>query len=113
MIRTILAAAALLTSCSAGSSETSGAAPLAPREERQAYETCVVGHAKSFAGSPDRSEDIVRRALVSCAPERRVLREALIRAGVSSGELPASLNAFDKQVSQTASAAILEERAAH
>jgi hypothetical protein len=109
MVRTTLAAAVLLTSCGAGSGET----PLAHKTQLLAYENCVVGHAKSFAGSPDSTENITRSALRSCASERHALSEALTRAGVSPAELAASLNAFDQQVSQTASSAIIEERAAH
>ena len=110
MIRTTLAAVALVSGCSIGLGETSTAAS---KKEFLAYESCVVGHARSFAGSPDPTDNIVKNALASCASQRRALSEALVRAGVSSDGLAASLSAFDKQVFQASSRAIVEERAAH
>lgn len=109
MVRTKILAVALLVGCSAGLGETS----LVPEETLVAYESCVVGHAKGLAGSPDLTENIVRSALRSCDSKRRALSDALVRAGVSSGELAAFLSTFEKRISHAASLAILEERDAH
>jgi hypothetical protein len=103
----------LLTSAGIAFGELFETALAATKLQRATYESCVVGHAKGFAGSPDSTENIVKSAVTACAPARRALSEGLMAAGVSLTKLTSALDALDQQVSQAAAAAILEERASH
>lgn len=113
MSRTTLVFLMLLMGSVIAFAEISEAVLARTKVQLSAYEGCVVGHAKSFAGSPDSTESIVKSGFGACAPQRRVLGEALMTAGVSSDKLVALLDGLDQQVSGAASAAIVEERASH
>ena len=109
MSRTVVAVLAIVASCSVAGSEVSTSTLTTTKPLRDAYASCVVGRAKSFAGSPDSTESIVKSAMKACADEKRSLDEAL--AGVGSAET--FLTALDQQVFQAALQAVVEERAAH
>jgi hypothetical protein len=113
MSRTILASIALVMNCSFVWAETAASILVAIKPQQDAYENCVAGRAKSFAGSPDSVEAIVKSAIAACAAERRALSGALGGAGLAPGALANALNAIDAQVSQVASKAVLEERDSH
>ena len=113
MSRTIFAAIALVVSYSLGCAEISKSALVTTRPTLDAYRNCVVGRAKSFAGSPDSTESIIKSAMGACAAEKRALSEALGLAGVGSDELAAFMSTLDQQIFQAASLAVTEERAAH
>ena len=53
MSRTIVAVFAIVASCSVVGSEVSTSTLTTTKPLRDAYESCVVGSAKSFAGSPE------------------------------------------------------------
>jgi len=111
MSRTIFATLALVLSSSFVCGQVLEVASAKPLLD--AYEGCVVGRAKSFAGSPDSPEHIVKGAMAACAGEKRAVSEAIGIAGVSSDGLADLLNKFDAQVFKAASQAVLEERDAH
>ncbi len=111
MLRTMIAALTLAVISSARG-EPSEAPPTA-KPLLDAYEVCVVGHAKSLAGSPDSEEAIVRSAIRSCAAQQHALSEALRAAGVASDQMTMLVGKLDRQVGQAGSRAVVEERDAH
>ena len=113
MLRTIFATIALVSSYGFACAEVSRSALTSAKPQVDAYESCVVGRAKSFAGSPDSTESIIKGAIAACIAEQRALTDALGLAGVSSGEADDVLKALDKQLFQAASQAVLEERTSH
>ena len=78
-----------------------------------AYVACVADRAKSFAGSADSAESIVKDAMEACAVHRRALSDALQTARINLEELTDFLKKYDGQVSEAASQAVLDERNAH
>lgn len=86
--------------------------PASAKPLLDAYQSCVVERARSFAGSPDASESIIKNAMTACAAEKRAFSDALL-AGRSSDDVAVLLASLDQQVFQAASSAVLEERASH
>jgi hypothetical protein len=113
MSRALVTIAALVLSCSFVWGEGAPLAPAAVKPLADSYERCVVDRAKSFAGSADSAEAIVREAIRACAPQKGALSEALRPAGLNPDASASFLSKLDEQVSQTALQAVLEERAAH
>lgn len=113
MRRMTIAALTLLTISAIAYGESFDLLLAGPKVQLSAYESCVVGYAKSFAGSPESSETIIRRATGECVSARRALSEALVAAGARSDVLTELFNGIDKRVAQEASRAVAEERASH
>lgn len=113
MSRTTSTAIALVLICGFASGEGSQSVPASAEPLFKSYESCVVGRAKSFAGSPDASESIIKNAMTACAAEKRAFNDALRRAGLGSDDVVGLLASLDRQVFKTASSAVEEERAAH
>ena len=113
MSRTTFAAIALVMSYSLGAAEISKSVLVATKPTLDAYQSCVVDRARSFAGSPNSTESIVKGAMGACAAENRALSEALRVAGVGSDESAAVMSTLDQQIFQAASQGVIEERGAH
>ena len=111
MFRAIFAITAVVWSFSSAWGEGSVPATIKPLAD--SYQRCVVDRARSFAGSADSAEAIVRDSIGACAPQKSALSEGLRPAGLGSDESTNFLSKLDQQVSHAASQAVLEERAAH
>jgi hypothetical protein len=112
MSRTVSTAIALVLSCGVVSAEVSQTIPAAAQPLFGAYRGCVVERARSFAGSADAAEVLIKNAMTACAAEKRALNDALV-AGRSAGDVAGLVASLDQQVFQAATTAVLDERAAH
>jgi hypothetical protein len=113
MFRTAFAMFVLFLGCSFVGGETLMSASATTKPLLDAYVACVTSRARSFAGSADSAESIVKDAMGACAVHRRTLGDVVRTAGVSLEELTEFLNKSDGQVHKAASEAVLEERNAH
>jgi hypothetical protein len=113
MSRTIFAVLLLVASHGFVCAEALKSLPATAKPLLDAYRGCVVDRAKSFAGSPDSTERLIKEAMGACATAKRALSEALGRGGFDSADVNAALGDVDQQVFQAASQAVEEERASH